>query len=175
MRKLYLDRVGISDLMAISIINLTESSETLRCLSLSENKLSDQIADSVTRLVTNNQTLEELYLAWNNLTSVGGEPIFRALGKNKTLRVLDLGWNGFGTNLKVEKRNANSFVDSVSIALKENTCLVHLSLSNNGFSFDESKKIAEGLNQNKTMYGFHFSGNFGYIDYLGIRQVTQAI
>lgn len=69
--------------------------------------------------------------------------------------------------MKVYKKNASSFVDSVSYALKENKTLLHVSLCNNGFSLEESQKIAEGLNQNKTIYGFHFSGNYGYIDYLG--------
>ncbi len=154
--------------MTISLLNLIETSETLACISLSENRLSDQISEAVTRVISNNQNLNELYLAWNNLSSVAGEPIFKALSKNKSLRVLDLGWNSLGSNMKVMKKNASSFVDNISASLKENTTILHLSLCNNGFSFEESQKIAEGLNQNKTIYGFHFSGNYGYVDYLGI-------
>lgn len=54
--------------------------------------------------------------------------------------------------------------------------MLHFSLNNNGFSFEESQKIAEvalfykALKTNKTIYGFHFSGNYGYIDYLGYLQ-----
>lgn len=153
--------------MAISLLGIVEVSESLTCLSISENKLGDPIAEAVSIVLTNNQNLQELYLAWNNLSSVGGEKIFKALGKNKGLRVLDFGWNSLGSNMKVIKKNAATFIDTLSAALKENTSLLHLSLSNNGFSFEESQKIAEGLNNNKNIYGFHFSGNYGYIDYLG--------
>ncbi len=42
--------------------------------------------------------------------------------------------------------------------------MMHMDLSNNYFNKDQSKKIAEALEFNKTMYGFHFSGNVGYVD-----------
>ena len=46
--------------------------------------------------------------------------------------------------------------------------MVHLDLSNNSFSYDESQLIAENLNKyNKTIYGFHFIGNYGYVDNKG--------
>jgi len=43
-----------------------------------------------------------------------------------------------------------------------------LDLSNNNFNYDECVNIAENLNKyNKSLYGFHFHGNYGYIDNLG--------
>ena len=110
---------------------------------MSDNKLSDAVSPALTKLVTEHIFFEELYFCWNNLTSVGAEPLFRALIKNENLRVLDLGWNGLGSNMRVVKRNATSFVDSVGQCLQANKSLLHLSLNNNGFSFEESQKIAE--------------------------------
>ncbi len=40
----------------------------------------------------------------------------------------------------------------------------HLDLSNNYFDLAQSKVIAEALEKNHSMYGFHFSGNHGYVD-----------
>lgn len=42
------------------------------------------------------------------------------------------------------------------------------------FSMDESTKICEALKENKTIYGFHFSGNNGYVDYLGYLQLDVS-
>lgn len=77
MKNLYLDRIQITDATAISLLGFVEKSESLLCLSLSENKLTDYISNTVTSVLANNNILEELYLAWNNFTSVGAEPIFR--------------------------------------------------------------------------------------------------
>lgn len=118
-------------------------SETLKTLSLSDNKLTDAISPALTKLVSTNLTFEEIYLCWNNLSSVGAEPLFKALIKNEGLRVLDLGWNSLGSNMKVVKRNASSFVDSIGQFLQTNKTMLHLSMNNNGFSFEESQKIAE--------------------------------
>lgn len=37
--------------------------------------------------------------------------------------------------------------------------MVHLDLSYNGFTEFEAEEIAKGLNQNQSIYGFHFEGN----------------
>lgn len=42
--------------------------------------------------------------------------------------------------------------------------LQHLDLSSNNFYHLESKAIADALDQNHTMYGFHFGGNFGELN-----------
>ena len=119
-------------------MTLAENSESLTCLSLNDNRLTDNISQAASKLLTNSQTLQELYLAWNNLTSVGGQSIFSALSKNSKMRILDFGWNSFGSNLKVIKKNAASFIEEVCRFLRENTSVIHLSLSNNGFSLEES-------------------------------------
>ena len=42
--------------------------------------------------------------------------------------------------------------------------LRHLDLSCNGFTYEESFAISKALEQNHTLLGFHFSGNWGYTD-----------
>jgi len=48
--------------------------------------------------------------------------------------------------------------------LRNNTHLIHLDLSNNKFTYTESKLISEALDTNRTIYGFHFKGNYGVVD-----------
>lgn len=45
--------------------------------------------------------------------------------------------------------------------------MIHLDLSNNHFGLEDSLEIATALVKNKTIYGFHFSGNTGYVDSRG--------
>jgi len=51
-------------------------------------------------------------------------------------------------------------------AFKKVESLVHLDLSFNGFKEIQSKKISKILNDNHSIFGFHFEGNFGVIDNL---------
>ena len=133
----------MSDEGAIQIIEWACISESLKTLDLSDNKLTDNISPSLTKLVSTNLTFEELYLCWNNISSVGADPFFKALIKNEGLRVLDLGWNTLGSNMKVIKKNAASFTETLSQFLQTNKTMFHLSFNNNGFSYEESQKIAE--------------------------------
>lgn len=61
----------------------------------------------------------------------------------------------------------NSCAKAVINAIVSNKHLVHLDLSANNFSEEESKMIGESLEKNHTIYGFHFGGNFGFIDSKG--------
>jgi len=63
--------------------------------------------------------------------------------------------------------------------LSNNTSIVHLDLSNNSFNLKDSQSISNSLyviffnfqyifyKYNKTIYGFHFSKNHGYVDQYG--------
>lgn len=51
--------------------------------------------------------------------------------------------------------------------IKFNTELVHFDLSNNNFTYIDSIAISAALVDNKTIYGFHFAGNAGYVDSRG--------
>lgn len=150
LKKLYLDKISLSDEGALNLFEWVQASESLSCLSLCDNKLTDYIGSALANLVATYNKLDELYLSWNNFSSVAGEPLFKALAKNENLRVLDLGWNTLGSNMKVIKKNAVSFVDSLCEFLKNNKAVLHFSLNNNGFSFEESKKIAEVSEHNNS-------------------------
>lgn len=143
LRKLSLDKIGISDAKVKDIMGWIEESETLKSISLSENKLSDAIVESVSKVIQNNSLIEEVYLSWNNITSVGAEPLFKSLSKSLNVTVFDIGWNSIGANMKVVKKNAEAAVDAICNCITTNTRLAHLNLCNNGFGFEDSKKIAE--------------------------------
>ena len=55
--------------------------------------------------------------------------------------------------------------------LKGNSALIHLDLSCNKFTYNESQQISEALENNQSIYGFHFKGNYGYVDNLGFLKV----
>ena len=55
--------------------------------------------------------------------------------------------------------------------LTVNKNLIHVDLSDNNFNQEESTIIAEKLHANKKIYGFHFNGNYGYIDSKGFLKV----
>lgn len=42
-----------------------------------------------------------------------------------------------------------------------------MDFSNNNFNLEDCIRIGESLNKNHTLYGFHFVGNYGYIDTRG--------
>lgn len=45
--------------------------------------------------------------------------------------------------------------------------LIHFDLSFNRISYKITCNIAEGLKKNKTIIGFHYTGNSGYVDTKG--------
>lgn len=44
---------------------------------------------------------------------------------------------------------------------------MHLDLSYNHFNLLESKLIQAAIKDNKSLVGFHFGGNYGYVDIQG--------
>ena len=56
---------------------------------------------------------------------------------------------------------------AISNCLRVNKTLQHLDLSFNNFNKESSQLISEGLEPNKTLLGFHFKGNYGYVNSKG--------
>lgn len=54
-----------------------------------------------------------------------------------------------------------------TLVFKENKTLLHLDISFCDFNNEESKKLSEALELNNTIYGIHYEGNMGYINYRG--------
>lgn len=51
--------------------------------------------------------------------------------------------------------------------------LVHLDLSFNNFHLEESKTIQTAISENHNLFGFHFRGNFGFMDSKGYLQIPN--
>lgn len=58
--------------------------------------------------------------------------------------------------------------------LLKNKSLLHVDLSFNNFTLNESTEIANGLKKNRTIYGFHFLGNYGYVDAKGFLKFDET-
>lgn len=94
--------------------------------------------------------------------------ILNGLKSAHQLRVLDLSWNSLGMH-------SSNFANAFGEFLRTNDSLIHLDMSSNYFSMEDSKIIAEALAENHTIYGFHFQGNHGYVDSKGFLQIpTEA-
>ena len=79
------------------------------------------------------------------------------------MRVADFGWNLFGESYKT-LRTDTGFIDEICTFFQENRVLMHLDISNNQFTDPQAERIAHALRKNNTIYGFHFTGNKGYVD-----------
>ncbi|EGR31140.1 leucine rich repeat protein [Ichthyophthirius multifiliis] len=138
---------------------LNNINNSLITLNISKNYISDKCTNSIVNVIEGSLSLREFYLHWNLLKGISGQLIFQTLSLNHSLKVLDLSCNSLGLGL--------SFSLEICTFFTNNKDLRHLDLSNNYIDFENSKKIAEGLEKNKTIYGLHYSGNTGYIDSRG--------
>ena len=129
-------------------------------LNISKNQITNASFPFLKAMLESNDSLEELYLHWNSIKGFGGAEIFKALQNNKTLKVLDFSYNLLGCGGA-----------QLTLVLKDffadNKALLHLDLSANSFSLADCESISEFLKSNHSIYGFHFSGNFGFIDSKG--------
>lgn len=73
---------------------------------------------------------------------------------------MDLAYNSLGASVP-------SCAPALAELFKVNIELRHVDLSFNYFGLKDTQIIAEGLQHNKTIYGFHFTGNRGYVDTKG--------
>ena len=53
--------------------------------------------------------------------------------------------------------------------------LLHLDLSYNNFTLPECKIIAEALELNHTIFGFHFAGHYGELDCNGFLHLPESV
>lgn len=160
--ELNLEDNKLGDNLISIFLKTTLESKCLRRLNISKNLLTPAINDILEKFLLSNFMLQELYLHWNKFNSTTGIKVFEALIDNDNLMVLDISWNSLG-NLSID----NSCSRAICEFLKKNEKVIHLDMSNNNFTLDESQKIAEALKSNHTIYGFHFEGNFGYVDRRG--------
>ena len=156
----------LGDKISIKLFEALQNNSTLKKLNMSKNFLSDVIADSIKTLFQKNSYIQEIYLHWNLFKTPGGIKIFQGVLESESLMVLDISWNSIGSGNP-------SVVPDILELFKKNDKLIHLDLSNNNFSRDESKRISEGLAANQSIYGFHFVGNYGHVDSRGFLIVKE--
>lgn len=77
---------------------------------------------------------------------------------------MDVGWNVFGEAFKTMKTEKDACLDEICNFIKENATVLHLDLSNNHFTYKQSERIQTALKKNHSIFGFHFTGNKGYVD-----------
>ncbi|CAD8165096.1 unnamed protein product [Paramecium pentaurelia] len=137
---------------------LLNTQNKVKVLNISKNFLTNEICDLMKEIILQLDLLEELYIHWNQIKGSGGQKIFEALIENKNMVVFDGSWNGFGIS---EKSNCTQ---KVCDFLSQNKVMLHCDLSANQFTLQDCKLIANSLKPNRTMYGFHFAGNWGVVD-----------
>lgn len=94
--------------------------------------------------------------------------LFDCLANNENLLVLDLSYNSLGSS-------TGKVIDRLSDFFVKNKTLLHLDLTSNHFTLADCQKISEGLKQNHSIYGFHFMGNFGYVDSKGFLSLEDKM
>ena len=133
--------------------------KTLKVVDFSRNFIMDNTAGDLAEMISLNPSIKELYLHWNQIKGAGAALIFKAIEEKPVIKVLDMSWNNIG--------NHDTCTATLCSLLKNNSDIVHLNLSHNNFTPEESEAIGEALFNNHTLYGFHFEGHYGYIDNLG--------
>lgn len=168
-------KCNIGDAATCTLFSYIKQSLNLKSINLSENNLTDVITNSVADCFSKNQSVKEIYFRWNGLTSQFAGPFLRSVVESTEMMVIDLSFNHIGKGLKVikekkNKRRRRGRIQDVEVAeiikefLEDNKSVAHLDLSCNNFRYEECELIAEGLKTNHTLYGFHFDGNYGYVD-----------
>lgn len=157
--ELDLEDTEFTDQLAIILFNNMGKMKHLKILNLTNNFLSHSCSSELKNMLATNTSLKELYIRKNKLTGIAGMNLFQGLLLNTTLKVLDLSWNIL---------TMKTCADAIAKVLRNDTCpLTHLDLSYNNFSLKESELIASGLQGNHQLYGFHYEGNWGYVNSKG--------
>lgn len=160
----------LTDEGVIDLCAALQARNKLKKLDLSNNLMTDRSCEKLAEWLEETSRLEELYLNWNKIRGYGAAQIFAALDDNIYLRVLDISWNALGSGTK-------SCTAEFAQLMRKNESLLHIDLSYNNFNKSHGEVIIQGLHENHTLYGFHYMGNYGYIDpqgFLVLEDVNSA-
>ena len=141
----------------------------LKTLNLANNRLGPGAGFQLGDMLDYNNHLDSLDLQWNFIRASEAIVFFQALKNNCGIRVLDMSWNSMGHDSILNS------IKTISEALGSNEVLQHLDLSNNTFSLQDCKIIADQIKSNHTIKGLHFEGNHGKVDSLGFIQPVNVI
>ncbi|CAK90105.1 unnamed protein product (macronuclear) [Paramecium tetraurelia] len=164
---LNLEDNNLGDQLIIELCKAMSKNLSVETLNISKNKITNNAHQSLKQLIESNDTLLELYLRWNSIKGSGGVEIFKALQANKNIKVLDFSYNLLGCG--------NVIAPALKDFIIENKSIQHLDLSANSFTFSDCTIISEALKQNHSIYGFHFRGNFGFVDSKGFLIIDSSM
>jgi Ran GTPase-activating protein (RanGAP) involved in mRNA processing and transport len=85
--------------------------------------------------------MQSLNLSWNGLDSLGATAVFKALAENRGLISLNVS----------STRTSNSSCVHLAAAIRQNTTLERLVVSNNGLGFDAEQLLVQSLTVNRTL------------------------
>lgn len=161
----------IGDIGAKLLLDNSGNLRHLKVLNLSKTSITDALSEGLTYFLDESSTITELYIGWNSFSPSGANKILAGATRNTFLRVLDFSWNMLGQLAgglsKVSDQSKESCAGAIAALALKNSSIRHLDLSNNGFSFEETRQIAEAFEKNHSIYGFHFEGNHGWVDSKG--------
>ncbi|PAA66046.1 hypothetical protein BOX15_Mlig009974g1, partial [Macrostomum lignano] len=122
--------------------DLITNTATLHRLDLSQNNFAELGGFTIGKALMENSSLLELNLSWNHIRAKGAKGVAEGLAANNGLKVLDLSFNGFGPTYGLQE---------LSKAIKVNTCLEELNLSNNRITTEGAVLFGKGLTLNSTL------------------------
>lgn len=163
---LSLDSNRLGDRPVILLCSVLGSGDRLVELSLADNNITEYGASAIAQYIQIAQTLEKLDLHWNNIRGVGAKDLALSLCENNSVKVLDLSWNAIASPL------GDNSIPSFGKAIKQNSKLYHLDLSNNYLDQNDCKIIGDALVSNTTLIGLHMDGNGAILDNKGFLQLN---
>lgn len=161
LKHLVLENTRISVMAINSLANILCSNQSLTYLSLAKNNLQTKSAKVLKEMLHYNNQLKRLDLHWNCLRAEGLLLILEGISENTTLLELDISWNAIGNNKDLR------MYENISQNLSRQKYLLHLDLSHNYISHQESEVLANGLVLNHTLTGLHIAGNECSLDSKG--------
>ena len=161
---LILDSNNLGDRPVILLCSVLSSSERVRELSLANNNISEYGGSAIAQYLVTTQTLEKLDLHWNNIRGDGAKSLAHSLNENTSLRVLDLSWNAIISPL------SDNSIASFGKAIRKNSNIFHLDISNNNFEAADTKVVIDALAANTSIIGIHMDGNGAVMDNRGFLQ-----
>lgn len=156
--KLNLENVSTKEIYIANLVEHFKNNISLTSVNLAKNGLTRLTAQVIRDALSENSQILKLDLHWNNFCPASGAMIFEGIEKNYTLRELDLSWNSIGSNATSEE------IEKIASVVAKQRELLHLDLSYNYFTVDESRILGEALKHNHQILGLHMEGNNCKID-----------
>ncbi len=194
-----LENVTLLDAQVILLSNAMKDNTSVKKLNLNKSGITDEGIKVLAEMLKVNSTLMELNLSDNDIGNQSGKLIIEALKMNSTLTILDLSGTSVDTKIRKEirirlERNAlqmiktkgrfqttvkfnalkltNADIESIGEGLKTNNTLETLELSNNNIT--DVQSIGEGLKTNNTLQYLSLSNN-NITDDSGIQSIIDGL